>query len=411
MHVYKENIMVPSQRRLFIAVLLGVLAGMGPLCTDLYLPALPEAAAYFKTDAAMVQLSLTATLLGLAIGQIFIGPISDLRGRRLPLLISLAVFVAATFLCATAPSISAFIILRFIQGLAGAGGVVLSRTVACDLYHGTELTKFFSLLMLINGIAPVLGPVIGGQILKLTNWQGIFFFLGICSILIFLTAARGLKETLPVKERVSGGIIAALRIFGVLLQNREFLRYTLVQSFVMAGMFGYIAASPFVLQTVYGLSAEMFSLCFAVNGVGIMFAAQITAHLSTRYDEKKILRCGLFLALIASIAVFIANSVSSQTWSILIPLFIVVACIGVTTTTSFSLAIRAQQEGAGSASGILGVASFLFGALASPLVGIAGGSAAWPMALVLVAANGAALGLTFSRSMNKTTETIQGGTP
>lgn len=268
MYAYIENAPTAPQRRVFIAVILGILAGMGPLCTDLYLPALPEAAVFFQTDAAMVQLSLTATLLGLAFGQIVIGPISDMWGRKMPLITSLLVFVVTSFLCATATSIGAFIVFRFIQGLSGAGGVVLSRTMACDLYNGAELTKFFSLLMLINGIAPIFGPVIGGQILKLTDWRGIFFFLGACSIIITGLVLCGLKETLPTERRISGGLKSAFRIFAVLLCNRDFLRYTLIQSFVMAGMFGYIAASPFVLQMVYGLSAEAFSLCFAINGIG-----------------------------------------------------------------------------------------------------------------------------------------------
>lgn len=392
MYAYMENAGALTHRRVFIAVILGILAGMGPLCTDLYLPALPEAAVFFRTDAAMVQLSLTATLLGLALGQIVIGPVSDMWGRKMPLLVSLAVFVATSFLCATATSIGAFIAFRFIQGLSGAGGVVLSRTMACDLYSGAELTKFFSLLMLVNGVAPIFGPVIGGQILKLTDWRGIFFFLGVCSILIIGAVLCGLKETLPVERRISGGLKSAFQVFALLLRNRNFLRYTLIQSFVMAGMFGYIAASPFVLQTVYGLSAEAFSWCFAVNGVGIMAAAQLTARLSARYGDEKILRGGLLLSLGASCVVFAANALPGITaWGIMAPLFVVVACVGITTTTSFSLAVRSQKEGAGSASGILGVTSFLFGAGASPLVGLAGGAAAWPMALVLLGSGGAAL--------------------
>lgn len=399
MNACVENGSSALQHRVCIAVILGILAGMGPLCTDLYLPALPEAAAFFQTDAALVQLSLTATLLGLAAGQVFIGPCSDMWGRKRPLLASLAVFVAASFLCATATSIFTFVMLRFIQGIAGAGGVVLSRTVACDLYTGTELTQFFSLLMLINGIAPVLGPVIGGQILQVTDWRGIFFCLSFFSLLIVALVAWGLKETLPKERRIAGGCKATVQVVRMLLRNRIFLRYTLIQSFVMAGLFGYISASPFVLQQVYGLSAEAFSLCFAANGVGIMLAAQLTAKLSASYGEKKVLRGGLLLAFGASCAVFLAQALSADSAApLLIALFFAVACVGVTTTASFSLAMQAQQVGAGSAAGILGVASFLFGAAASPLVGLAGGEAVWPMALVLVAANLAALGLDAEQS-------------
>lgn len=379
-------------RRLLTATILGVLAGIGPLCTDLYLPALPQVATAFQAGAAQAQLSLTATLLGIALGQVFIGPISDVRGRKIPLLVSLFIFIAASFLCAAATSMTTFIIFRFVQGLAGAGGIVLSRAVACDLYSGTDLTKFFSLLMLINGIAPIFSPVIGGQILKWVDWTGIFFFLGICGTAIIAAVSWGLEESLPKSQRNAGGIKPTFKVFGELLANRKFMGYALIHSLVIGGMFGYIAASPFVLQTIYGLSPAAFSLCFAANGIGIMIAAQLTGKFSPRYGEKAILHFGLILSLCASIIVLLASAIKATAvgW-ILLPLFLVVSCVGITTTTSFSLAIQTQLGCAGSASGLIGVISFLFGAVASPLVGLGGGSTALPMGIVLLSANLAAL--------------------
>lgn len=379
-------------RRLLTATILGVLAGIGPLCTDLYLPALPQVATAFQAGAAEAQLSLTATLLGIALGQIFIGPVSDIRGRKTPLLVSLFIFIAASFLCATSTSMTMFIIFRFVQGLSGAGGIVLSRAVACDLYEGTELTKFFSLLMLINGIAPIFSPVIGGQILKVVDWPGIFFFLSICGIAIIAAVLWGLEESLPKEERNAGGIRSTFTVFGQLLKNQKFMGYALIHSLVIGGMFGYIAASPFVLQTIYGLSPAAFSLCFALNGIGIMIFAQLTGKFSPRYGEKAILHFGLILSLGASIVVLLASALKTAAigW-ILLPLFIVVSCVGITTTTSFSLAIQTQLVGAGSASGLVGVISFLFGAIASPLVGLGGGNTALPMGIVLFTANLAAL--------------------
>lgn len=374
-----------QERRLVTATVLGALAAIAPLCTDLYLPAFPAVAAALSASASKVQLSLTASLLGIAAGQLLFGPLSDVKGRRGPLLISLALFMASSFLCALAASVEALIALRFLQGLAGAGGVVLSRAVACDLYAGSELTKFFSLLMLINGVAPIASPVIGGQILKLTEWQGIFVFLGVCGLLLCGAVFFLLPESLAEEARGRGGFRASFAAFGGLLRNRRFMQLTCLHSLVIAGLFGYIAASPFVLQEIYGLSAEAFSLCFALNGLGIMAFAQATGRLSARFGEARVLRWGLWLALAASAAVLaVAAARPLSVFWMVAPLFLTVSCVGVTTTTSFALAIGAQQGSAGSASGIVGVTSFVFGAAVSPLVGLGGSQTALPLGFVLV---------------------------
>lgn len=376
--------------RLWMAILLGCLAGMGPLCTDLYLPALPHIAVDLQANASLVQFSLTATLLGLAIGQIFIGPNSDVNGRKKPLVISLVIFIITSFLCSLAASIPELIMFRFIQGLAGAGGIVLSRAIACDFYSGSELTKFFSLLMLINGIAPIISPVIGGQIMVLSNWQGIFISLGLFSTLLTLAIIFGMGESLPEEKRNAGSLKATFIIFKKLLSDKSFVGYTLVQGFVIAGLFAYIAGSPFVLQTIYGLSAETFSLCFAFNGLGIMLFAQLTGYFTKRFSEKQCLVFGLYLALICSTFLFALSIMKAPIIFILIPLFFIVSCIGITTTASFSLAIQRQPDSAGSAAGLIGVTSFIFGAVASPLVGLGSGTTAVPMTAVVLLANLAA---------------------
>lgn len=378
---------IADHNRLWTAIVLGCLAAMAPLCTDLYLPALPQIAATLNTSASFVQMSLTATLLGIAIGQIFIGPNSDINGRKKPLILSLLVFVIITFMCSFASSIWELIIFRFIQGMAGSGGVVLSRAIACDLYSGPELTKFFSLLMLINGIAPIFSPVLGGQILAVSNWQGIFFVLGLFSIVLTLAVVFGMKESLPEEQRQASSLKATFTMFNQLFSDRSFVGYTLVQGFIIAGLFGYIAGSPFVLQTIYNLSAKAFSYCFAMNGLGIMLFAQLTGYFTGKFTEKQILVFGLNLALLCSVLLLGMSLLKASVLFILIPLFIIVSCIGVTTTASFSLAIRRQPRLAGSASGLLGVVSFIFGAAASPLVGLGSGTTAIPMAMVVMLAN------------------------
>lgn len=376
-----------ASNRLWMAVILGCLAGMGPLCTDLYLPALPQITANLNTSAALTQASLTATLLGVALGQIFIGPFSDANGRKRPLVISLVIFIFASFLCSFATSIGELIAYRFIQGLAGSGGIVLSRAMACDMYSGPELTKFFSLLMLVNGVAPIFSPVIGGQILSLSNWQGIFVTLGCFSLFLTVAVMLGIKETLPQDQRQGGGLRTTFTTFRQLLGDKIFVGYLLVQGFVIAGLFAYIAGSPFVLQTLYGLSARTFSLCFAVNGVGIMLFAQLTSYFTGKFSEKQLLAFGLFLSLCCSLLLLGLSALQASLDLILASLFIIISCIGITTTVSFSLAIQRKPEAAGSASGLLGVVTFLFGAAAAPLVGLGGAVSAVSLGFVLVAAN------------------------
>lgn len=377
----------PSANRLWMAIILGCLAGMGPLCTDLYLPALPQIAANLQAPPAATQFSLTATLLGIAIGQLFIGPNSDVNGRKKPLLLSLCIFVLASFLCSFATSISQLIACRFIQGLAGSGGIVLSRAIACDLYSGSELTKFFSLLMLVNGIAPIFAPVIGGQILAHSNWQGIFFILALFSIFLTIAVLFGMKESLPKAKRHKGGLQTTLTTFQGLMCDKSFVGYVLVQGFIIAGLFAYIAGSPFILQLLFGLSAETFSLCFAVNGLGIMLFAQLTGYFSEKFTDKQLLVFGLTLASCSSLTLLAISCLHGSVTFTLILLFLIVSCIGITTTASFTLAIQRQPDSAGSASGLLGVVTFLFGAAASPLVGLGGTASAIPLSLVIAGAN------------------------
>lgn len=383
-----------------MASILGFLAAMGPLCTDFYLPALPDMAAELGSAPSQMQLSITACLLGLSLGQIVLGPLSDARGRKLPLLVSLGVFIVASFLCSRASSVGELIALRFIQGLAGSGGVVLSRAIACDLFRGTELTKFFSLLMLINGVAPIFGPVIGGQILRFSSWGGIFVFLAACGAAQFFLVFFGCPETLPAERRIQGGMGQSVRAMLRLFENRTFLCYMLIQGFVMAGFFGYISASPFVLQNLYGLSAQQYALCFGLNGLGIMLFAQITGRVCMAYGDRAVLGAGVALSLIVAVSVL-----HLPVPFMIGALFLFVSCIGITTTTSFSLAIAAQTEGAGSASGLLGVTSFVFGAAASPLVGLGGDATSLPMAAVAVISG--LLVLLFFRMAAKTRSTVK----
>ena len=245
------------QTRLAYALILGALAALGPLCTDLYLPALPDIAQQFTAPTSVIQLTLTATLLGLGVGQLLFGPLSDSLGRRRTLLSSLVLFVVASLGCTLATDIHQLLVARLLQGIAGSGGIVLSRAIARDLYQGHELTRFYALLMMINGVAPIGAPVLGGELLRLVDWRGIFAVLTAIVLLLTLASTLQVRETLPPQQRTPGGLRQTLQQIRQLLTLRPFMGLCLAQGFTIAGMFAYIGASSFVLQQLYGLTPQL----------------------------------------------------------------------------------------------------------------------------------------------------------
>lgn len=381
----------PKPNRLWIALILGFLASIPPFATDFYLPALPQMTTDLSANASLVQLSLTACLLGMAFGQFVIGPYSDVLGRKLPLTISLLVFVISTILCVYSPSIWVLVILRFIQGFSGAGGVVLSRAIVRDLYSGSEVTKFMAILTLINGVITILAPVVGGQLLKITDWRGIFFILGVISILIFLSVIFGVKESLPEEQRTESGLKNTVLNFGNLFKDKIFMGYTLAQGLIFGGFFGYMSASPFVLQDIYGLSAQEYSFSFAINATGVILATYCAERLVGKFNEIAILRFFLYLSLAASALLLVTILCKGNIVFILLSFFLIFSCMGVISMLSNSLAMQSQDKNAGSASALLGLVPFILGAATAPLVGIGGGNTAVPMAIVIAICNIGAL--------------------
>ncbi|WP_322923814.1 multidrug effflux MFS transporter [Paenibacillus campi] len=373
-------------RRLGIALILGSLSAFAPLSIDMYLPALPTLADHLHTNASLAQLSLTACLLGLAFGQLVVGPLSDVKGRRMPLLISLVLYAISSLLCALTDNIWVLILLRFIQGVTGAAGIVISRAIVRDLYSGNELTRFFSLLMLINGVAPIAAPVIGGLLLKVVPWQGVFVVLAAIGAIMLVSVWFGLPETLPADRKATGGLSTTLRTFARLIGDRSFIGFALSQAFVMAAMFAYIAGSPFVIQDIFGVSAQGFSLFFALNGFGIILFSQLAGRLSRRFGEYRLLKLSLGIAFSASLALLIIAMAGGGLFAIASMLFLIVACVGSGGAMSTSLAMQNQGNSAGSASALLGLLPLTLGALASPLVGLGSGTTAIPMSIVIFGA-------------------------
>ncbi|MET8855891.1 multidrug effflux MFS transporter [Streptomyces sp. NPDC004579] len=381
----------PRRTGLLVTLVLGGLTATPPLAMDMYLPSLPEVTGSLHAPAATVQLTLTACLAGMALGQLVVGPMSDRWGRRRPLLAGLAVYVLATVLCALAPGIGLLVAFRLVQGLAGSAGIVIARAVVRDLYDGVAMARFFSTLMLISGVAPVVAPLIGGQILRFTDWRGVFVVLTAVGIALSALVWAKLPETLEPADRHGGGVGEALRAMRRLLADRVFTGYMLAGGFTFAALFAYISASPFVIQDLYGASPQTFSLLFGVNSVGLVIAGQINGKLLVgRVALEKVLATGLSLVVLAATALLLMSTGALGRVGlapVAAALFVLMSAMGLALPNTQTLALMRVRHAAGSASALLGTSSFLVGAVASPLVGIAGEHTAVPMAVVqLVAA-------------------------
>ncbi|WP_342511788.1 Bcr/CflA family multidrug efflux MFS transporter [Sporosarcina sp. FSL K6-1522] len=374
---------VTGTKRFRFALLLGTLAAMGPLSIDMYLPSFPTIVGAFDTTASFVQVSLTACLLGIGFGQLILGPMSDVHGRKKPLLIGLGLYFVASILCVFAPSIGFFIAARFLQGFAAAAGIVISRAIVRDAYSGRELTKFFALLMLVNNLAPILAPVLGGGIIAFTDWTGVFAVLSAIGLLLFAIVLWRMDETLPTDKRVPSNLAQTLKNFLSLLKNRQFMGFALAQGFIMAGIFAYVAGTPFVYQNIYGVSPQTFSLLFGMNGLGLIIGTQVVGRLTGVVSEKKFLEAGLLMSLTSGILLLIAVLLNGPLLTIVVPIFFFVASIGVISTSSFSLAMESQGHIAGSASALLGLLPFILGSITAPLVGVAGEETAIPMGVII----------------------------
>lgn len=366
-----------------VIVVLGMLSAFGPICTDIYLPAIPTITKEYMTDASTMQLTLTASFFGLAIGQLIIGPLSDSYGRKKPLYICLVIFILSSLWCAYAATIEQLIIARLFQGLSGASGIVLSRTIACDMYSGRELTKFMSLLMTVNGLAPILGPIVGSGIVSIWAWPALFIFLVGWGILILFSSITVLPETLP-KEKRSTHLVATIKSMLMELTNARFLLMSLALSFVMGAFFAYLAASPFIFQNIYGLSPLGYSIVFGINAFSIAVFANLSAFLTKYFKEKTLVFSAMFIQLTLCIVFITVVSLQiDNLYIIAVILGLFVSMMGAAQAAGFGIVMGFRIGGAGAASGIFGVLNFVFGAITSPLVGLMGDQSMIPIMITM----------------------------
>ncbi|CAK9891449.1 MULTISPECIES: multidrug effflux MFS transporter [Pseudomonas] len=364
-------------------LILGALSAFGPLAIDFYLPGFPAMALAFGTDEKHIQTTLAAYFLGLSLGQLAYGPVADRFGRRIPLLVGVTLFTLASLACAFAPSLDALIVARFVQALGGCAGMVLSRAIVSDKCDAVGSAKVFSQLMLVMGLAPILAPMLGGLMVNLYGWQSIFIALTLFSALCTLAVALGLPESLPANQP-RPPLSGSLRQYGRLFKDRIFLGHALTGGIAIAGMFAYIAGSPFVFIKLYGVPAEHYGWLFGSNAAGFILVAQINARLLAKRGPAFLLARAVWVYLAAGLTLLGISALHpTALWPLLIPLFICIASLGCIIPNASACAMSGQGARAGSASALLGCLQFSVAAAAAALVGVLHDGTAVPMAIVI----------------------------
>ncbi|HEY0811936.1 MAG TPA: multidrug effflux MFS transporter [Pseudonocardia sp.] len=378
-------------QRLTMILVLGALIALGPLTIDMYLPSLPALTVDLATTSSAVQLTLTGTLVGLALGQLVIGPLSDSVGRRRPLLAGAALHVVASLAITVAPNVAVLGVLRVLQGMGAAAGAVIALAIVRDLYQGRAAATMFSRLMLVMGVAPVLAPTIGGELLSVTSWRGVFVALAVYGVLVLVAAALALRESLPPAERRPAGIASTLRTYAGLLHDRTFVGLVLVAGLIMAGLFGYVAGSSFVFQQQFGFNQQQFGLAFGAGAVFLIAATQLNAYLLRRFEPSTLLLAALIGGSLAGLVLVGTTATGvGGILGVLVPMFAVLFTIGLAMPNAPALALARHGHAAGTAAALVGAVQFGVGALVSPVVGILGDDAA---AMGLVVAGGLVLAL------------------
>ncbi len=372
---------ISSKTRIWLILILGTISATGPLSIDMYLPALPEMTKDFASPASLIQLSLSSCLIGLALGQIIVGPLSDKFGRKIPLITGFTIFAIVSLILSFSNSVSVLIILRFIQGLAGATGQVLSKAIARDLFSGPLLTTFYSMLSAVNGIFPVVSPVIGGIIIKFFKWQVIFIILAAIGFLIVLAVLCGIKETLPPDKRVNEGVIETFASMGQLLTNWPFMKLLLSAGLVTGGLFCYISASSFVFQQLFHMSVQNFSFLYAVNGTGIAIGSVIPGFLASRTSLQKQTKVVLGTT-VASATLLVISALAFHNLAVVIALvLLIVTQFGMLFTLTTSIVMNLSTNNSGSISALFGLSQNGIGGIMSPVMGMFGTMTYMPMAV------------------------------
>ncbi|HEF5038686.1 TPA: multidrug effflux MFS transporter [Staphylococcus aureus] len=375
-----------NKRSPIFIIILGSLTAIGALSIDMFLPGLPDIRHDFRTTTSNAQLTLSMFMIGLAFGNLFAGPISDSTGRRKPLIIAMIIFTLASLGIVFVHNIWLMVALRFLQGVTGGAAAVISRAIASDMYSGNELTKFMALLMLVNGIAPVVAPTIGGIILNYSVWRMVFVILTIFGFVMVIGSLLKVPESLTVTNRESSsGLKTMFKNFKILLKTPRFVLPMLIQGMTFVLLFTYISASPFIIQKIYGMTAIQFSWMFAGIGITLIISSQLTGYLVDFIDSQKLMRGMTMIQIIGVILVTIVLLNHWNFWILAIGFIILIAPVTGVATLGFTIAMDESSSGRGSSSSLLGLVQFLFGGVASPLVGVKGEDNPIPYIIIIIA--------------------------
>jgi len=382
------------RRRALIILIFGGLWTLGSFSTDLFLPAMPAAADALRASESAVALSVTTFLIGLGLGQLIAGPVSDGRGRRPTLIVGLAAFTGAAVVCTLAPTVQLLIAMRLVQGMAAAFGLAIPNAMVTDYARGREAARLFSWIVIIGGVAPLVASLAGAQMLRLMGWRGPFVALTAISVVALVAVALWLPESLPPERRSTGGLRTALRTMGRLTRDGRFMGYTFTGAFIYMAFFAYLGGSSFVFQHVYGVSPTTYSVLFAVNALGMLAAGQANHRLLARFSPRALLAATLVAFAAAGVVVLVSALTGvGGIWGLAVPFFVIVAGMGVILPDLTALALSLHPDVAGTAAAYFGGLRLGLGALAMPLIGIGGTVTATSMGLLITASALAALAL------------------
>lgn len=380
-----------NAKRVLYVVVLGALTALGPFTIDLYLPAFPILEAEFHTTSAAIQLTLTGTMLGFAVGQLLVGPLSDKVGRRVPLIAVTALHVLASIAAALAPTLLLLSITRVFMGFGAAAGGVVAMAIVRDLFGGKRLVIMLSRLALVSGVAPVIAPVIGSALLTVLPWQGIFWVLAAYGFVMLITVSIAIPETLPRARRNDRGATTVWQRYRMVLSDRVFLGVLTIGAMSFSGIFSYLSASPFLFQVTHGLSPQQYGLLFAVNSIGIVIGVQTSSRLAARFGPQWVLAFATAFQATAAVSIVVVDQLGGGLWGTVVPLFFFMLSCGFITPSVQVLALDRHGKAAGTAASLLGACNFGVAAIISPVAGWlshlmgADGITATTMAAVMVA--------------------------